>query len=58
LDADEPGREAAMKFREKYIQKGFTVSINLPNRGKDWNEYLLQRGSSREKGDKHKATTR
>jgi hypothetical protein len=58
LDADEPGREAAAKFREEYTQKGFTVSINLPNRGKDWNEYLLQRGSSREKGDKHKATTR
>ena len=42
LDADGPGREAAEKFQEEYIQRGYAVSIQVPAQGKDWNE-LLQR---------------
>ncbi len=50
LDADGPGREATEKLREEYAQKGYTVSTRTPAQGKDWNEYLQQRGRARERG--------
>ena len=50
LDADEPGRSAAAEFREEYEKRGYQVSVREPARGKDWNEYLQQRASSRERG--------
>lgn len=49
LDADGPGREAAGKMAEKYTQKGYTVSVHAPPKGKDWNEFLVHRQKSREK---------
>ena len=45
LDADGPGQEAAEKFLDEYTQEGYAVSIQIPAQGKDWNEYLLRRGS-------------
>ena len=50
LDADEPGRAATERMKLEYAQKGFTVSARIPIRGKDWNEYLQQRVSARERG--------
>ena len=50
LDADGPGQEATEKFREEYGQKGYTISTRTPAHGKDWNEYLQQRGRARERG--------
>lgn len=44
LDADGPGREATEKFLDEYTQEGYSVSIQIPAQGKDWNEYLLRRG--------------
>ena len=49
LDADGPGQEAAEKFREEYVRKGYTVSTRTPAQGKDWNEYLQQRGAGQRK---------
>lgn len=40
-----PGQEAAEKFLDEYTQEGYAVSIQIPAQGKDWNEYLLRRGS-------------
>ena len=50
LDADEPGRAAAERMKLEYEQTGFKVSARTPKRGKDWNEYLQQRVSARERG--------
>ena len=50
LDADGPGREATEKFQAEYAEKGYTVSVRAPAQGKDWNECLLQRGRTRERG--------
>ena len=50
LDADEPGRSAAAELAAEYKQRGYQVSVREPERGKDWNEYLQQRASSRERG--------
>ncbi len=53
FDADEPGRSASVKLKEKLIAEGFTVKVveppEIPNlfpehtdsRPKDWNEYLV-----------------
>ena len=49
LDADGPGREAAERMKEKYTQKGYSVAVHTPARGKDWNEYLQYRQKNREK---------
>lgn len=49
LDADDPGREAAERMTEKYVQQGYVVSYKPPPRGKDWNEYLQHRQKCREK---------
>ena len=49
LDADDPGREAAERMKEKYTQEGYVVSYKPPPRGKDWNEYLQHRQKCREK---------
>ena len=48
LDADAPGREAVWKMKERYSQKGCSVSVHTPQRGKDWNEYLQIRQKCRE----------
>lgn len=58
LDADGPGQEATEKFREEYVQKGYTVSTRTPAQGKDWNEYLQHRGQVRERRDQRQAITR
>lgn len=58
LDADGPGQEATEKFREEYAQKGYTVSTRTPTHGKDWNEYLQQRGQVRERGSQHRSIAR
>ena len=50
LDADEHGREAAERLREKYARQGRTVSYKPPPRGKDWNEYLQRRQKCRDRG--------
>lgn len=50
LDADAPGQEAAGKMAEKYTQKGYAVSIHIPPRGKDWNEFLVYRQRNQDKG--------
>ena len=49
LDRDEPGINAAKQMREEYQKRGFTVSIEGPSHGKDWNEYLQQKISVRRK---------
>ncbi|MCI8478097.1 MAG: DUF3991 domain-containing protein [Oscillospiraceae bacterium] len=58
LDADGPGREATEKFRAEYSQKGYTVSTRTPAHGKDWNEYLQQRGRAKERGEQNQAIAR
>ena len=50
LDADDPGRAATEKLRAEYEQRGLKVSTRTPPKGKDWNEYLQQRGPLRERG--------
>ena len=58
LDADGPGQEATEKFRAEYGQKGYDVSTRTPAQGKDWNEYLQQRGRTRERRDQRQAAAR
>ena len=43
FDVDEPGQEASFRLAQKYKQKGYQVSMHVPSRGKDWNEYLQLR---------------
>ena len=43
LDADAPGQVAAQRLKDKYTDKGYTVTIEEPASGKDWNEYLQKR---------------
>ena len=50
LDNDGPGREAAEKLRAEYESRRLKVSARVPPRGKDWNEYLQNRGPPRERG--------
>ena len=45
LDADQRGRETARQLREKYSGEGYTVTVEEPAAGKDWNEYLQKRRS-------------
>lgn len=47
LDADEPGKEAWERMKEKYSSKGYVVSYKPPPKCKDWNAYLQQRQNSR-----------
>lgn len=49
LDADGPGQETAEKLRAEYEARGLKVSTRAPAKGKDWNEYLRQRGPPRNK---------
>ena len=58
LDADGPGQETTEKFRAEYGQRGYDVSTRTPAQGKDWNEYLQQRGRTRERGDQRQAAAR
>ena len=48
LDADAPGQAATGKYRTEYEGRGLKVSIRTPAKGKDWNEYLQQRGPPQE----------
>ncbi|UQT50691.1 DUF3991 and toprim domain-containing protein [Flavonifractor plautii] len=50
LDADEPGQSAVERLRAKYEAAGYMVQSRTPPCGKDWNEYLQQRGPIRERG--------
>ena len=50
LDADDPGQAATEKLRAEYEGRGLKVSTRTPAKGKDWNEYLQQRGPPRERG--------
>ena len=47
LDTDQPGRETTEQLKEKYGQRGYSVSVRTPEKGKDWNEYLQQRNAAR-----------
>lgn len=49
LDADGPGQAAAERFQAKYERMGYTVKIQRPASGKDWNEYLQQCGRIKER---------
>lgn len=49
LDADGPGRQAAQRMKNTYEAKGYSVALNHPAHGKDWNEYLQQRGQTQER---------
>ncbi len=50
LDNDGPGREAAEKLQAEYEGRGLKVSARVPPRGKDWNEFLQNRGPPWERG--------
>ena len=58
LDADGPGQAAAEQLRAKYEGMGYAVKIQRPPRGKDWNEYLQQRGRIKERGNACQAESR
>ena len=58
LDADEPGQSAVERLRAKYEAAGYMVQSRTPPCGKDWNEYLQQRGPIRERGDLRQTVTR
>ena len=58
LDADGPGQTAAERLQAKYEGMGYTVKIQRPPRGKDWNEYLQQRGRIKERGNACQAQSR
>lgn len=45
LDNDEAGRKATKEYLQKYGERGYDTSFEIPERGKDFNEYLkLLRG--------------
>ena len=50
LDADGPGRQAARRMKDTYEARGYAVTLNHPTQGKDWNEFLQQRGQTQERG--------
>ena len=58
LDVDGPGQAAAEQLRAKYEGMGYAVKIQRPPRGKDWNEYLQQRGRLKERRDACQAESR
>ena len=45
LDADAPGRTAGQQLKDKYSDRGYTVTAEEPRSGKDWNEYLQKRNT-------------
>jgi DNA primase len=45
FDADQAGRKAATKLKEKLSAEGFMVKVIEPPKGKDWNEFLLSGGT-------------
>lgn len=47
LDSDGPGQAAAAEMKQKYTQRGYSVSVHIPPRGKDWNEFLQHRQKCR-----------
>lgn len=47
LDADQPGQKAAELLQAKYRQKGYSVTVQQPPAGKDWNEFLLAKKNER-----------
>ena len=58
LDVDGPGQAAAEQLQAKYEGMGYAVKIQRPPRGKDWNEYLQQRGRLKERRDACQAESR
>ncbi|MBN2887707.1 MAG: toprim domain-containing protein, partial [Deltaproteobacteria bacterium] len=48
LDNDKPGREASEKYKAQLLDEGFQVKVIFPAGAKDWNEYLLQKGTKAE----------
>ena len=50
LDNDERGQQAAKKLQKMFSEEGYEVSQMFPPQGKDWNEYLQQRNTRRERG--------
>lgn len=50
LDNDKWDWAAAERMEMAYTQKGYTVDIETPGHGKDWNEYLQQWVQSLERG--------
>lgn len=52
LDADQWGRQAAERMKEKFTALGYEVRDFVPPRGKDWNEYLCsKKQKNKERGD-------
>lgn len=49
LDVDKKGQEAVEELKKKYTQRGYSVTVHTPRRGKDWNEYLQFRDNTRQK---------
>ena len=43
LDADKPGQEATEHLKDKYEKAGYRITVRIPPKGKDWNEYLQHR---------------
>ena len=58
LDADGPGQTAAERLQAKYERMGYTVKIQRPASGKDWNEYLQQCGQIKERRNACQAQNR
>ena len=58
LDMDIRGKQATERLQEEYAAKGYTVSTRAPAQGKDWNEYLQQRGQARERREQRQAIAR
>ena len=50
--------DAVERLRAKYEAAGYMVQSRTPPCGKDWNEYLQQRGPIRERGDLRQTVTR
>jgi DNA primase len=45
FDADEAGRKAAGRLKDKLLAEGFAVKLVEPPRGKDWNDLLVAGGA-------------
>ena len=45
FDNDEAGRLASDKLKERLFNEGFAVKVINPDKVKDWNDYLIARGT-------------
>ena len=55
LDADEPGQEATQRLMKKYKGQGYAVSVRVPPKGKDWNEYIQLQAQERQQNRRRAA---